>query len=192
MALRNRGFNAATFSRRSGEGCSVSRNLRDDRFCERNVAGDLGHPRARLVADTRVTRAQEQHAAVAGIAQLVGLAGLQQHGIELFQHEFPMRRPHRALAFETHKDVVIVLVIMHVVLQLSVAVDDPEVSQIRSPQAQMIDLRIGVGLFDAIFHFDHSGNLLDLLLSAVSIVQTVQLVQYVQTVSKSKSSCRNF
>src|SRR5262249_20875151 len=50
---------------------------------------------------------------------------------------------------------VIVLVVVHVILNVWLTIDHPEISQIGAPETEMIDFRIGVGFFDGIFHFDH-------------------------------------
>jgi hypothetical protein len=86
---------------------------------------------------------------------LVGLAGLQQYCIELFQDKLFVRRADRALAFEQHENVIVVIVVVHVVLQPAFAIDHPIVRQIGSPQTEMIDAWIGVSFFYRVFHLDH-------------------------------------
>src|SRR5262245_31993105 len=60
-----------------------------------------------------------------------------------------------ALALHDHKNMIIVLVVVHVILKVRLTIDHPEISQIGAPEAEMIDFRVGVGFFDGIFHFDH-------------------------------------
>src|SRR5262245_30059342 len=71
---------------------------------------------------------------------------------------------------------VIVLVVVHVILNVSLTIDHPEVSQIGAPETEMIDFRIGVGFFDGIFHFDHG-------FPPAWLVKTVPVVPIVPNVS---------
>src|SRR5215510_3338007 len=50
---------------------------------------------------------------------------------------------------------VIVLVVVHVILNVWLTIDHPEISQIGAPETEMINFWIGVGFFNGIFHFDH-------------------------------------
>jgi hypothetical protein len=52
----------------------------------------------------------------------------------LLEHECLVRRTHGALAFEHHKDMIVVFMIVHVVLNTWLAVDDPSVSELGPPQ----------------------------------------------------------
>ena len=99
-----------------------------DRFCHGNMARNFWYAGSRLAVHSRVARAEEKHPPVSCIAELVGFARFQQHGIELLQHEFFVRRADRALAFENHEYMIVVFMVMHVVLQLRPAVDHPEIS----------------------------------------------------------------
>jgi hypothetical protein len=50
---------------------------------------------------------------------------------------------------------VIVFMVVHVILNIGLTIDHPEISQISAPETEMINFRIGVGFLDGIFHFDH-------------------------------------
>jgi hypothetical protein len=50
---------------------------------------------------------------------------------------------------------VIVLVVVHVILNVGLTIDHPEISQIGAPETEMIDFWIGIGFLDGVFHFDH-------------------------------------
>jgi hypothetical protein len=52
---------------------------------------------------------------------------------------------------------IIVLVVVHVVLKPTFAIDHPKIGQIGSPQTQMVNARVGVGFLDGIFHLNHDG-----------------------------------
>ncbi len=103
----------------------MAERSRHDRFCKWNVARNLRHPRSWLAIHAGIPGPQQQHSSVSRIAELVGFARFQQHGIELSQHKLFVRRPDRALAFENHEDMIVVFMVMHVVLQLRPAVDHP-------------------------------------------------------------------
>jgi hypothetical protein len=80
---------------------------------------------------------------------------LEQHSVELLQHKLFVRSANGALAFEQHEDMIIVIMVVHVVLKASFAIDHPKIRKISSPHTQVIDARIRVGFLNGIFHLDH-------------------------------------
>ena len=47
-----------------------------------------------------------------------------------------MRGTNRALTFNHHKNMVIVLVVVHVILNVGLTIDHPEISQIGAPETE--------------------------------------------------------
>jgi hypothetical protein len=45
---------------------------------------------------------------------------------------------------------------VHVILNVGLTIDHPEISQIGAPETEMINLWVGVDFLDGIFHFDHT------------------------------------
>lgn len=107
----------------------------NNRIRERNVARYFWDSCSGFAIYARIARAQEQEPSRARVAELIRLAGFQQNGVELPEDEFFMRGANRALALHDHENMVVVFMIVHVVLDVGLAVDYPEISQLGSPQA---------------------------------------------------------
>jgi hypothetical protein len=46
--------------------------------------------------------------------------------------------------------------VVHVVLKVGLTIDDPIIRQVGAPETEVVNLRVSVGFFNRIFHFDHN------------------------------------
>src|SRR5688500_1949075 len=90
--------------------------LGNDRFLYRNVAGYLWDATARNPVHPGIARSEKNQSPLAGVAELIRLFGFEHNGVVLLEHEFFMRRAHGALTLENHKNMIVVFVVVHIVL----------------------------------------------------------------------------